>query len=690
MTIEPTVQTTLNGRITHVEYQNDSTDFCVLDMLCDNDAPVRMCGNLSNPSPDDRLSVTGHYTAHPSIGRVFNFTHYHLKHTIDTNALRDQLSERTGLAKQQCEDLIACFGDDVYRMIETSPERLTAVRTINRQDADLAHNRLNASQYEDRLTRELMHCGLNASVIVELERAMGKSNDQRADPLHNPFLFTQYLNDVPIERSMALAKALSVSLPLEQQTAQLIDALRKRAKQGHTHTNRHELDDLDSTDLPLQHAIDLAIKRDLIRSNEKGQVALRSIRSADIGWQRELTRLLRASRTLDTTIRSKALTPFLAKRFQTSTMQGIILKLLAHKTILAHCVHQDAAQQLALQLSRIYEYLGAEVTVLYRHTPRHDDNTYRNVRDWVASTDMDRPEPKRCDQLIVLDAHCFDAHEMFAALVALPAHAGLTLIGDRRAPPPFGVGQPWLDTYAKAPIVRIDVPEADHPLRDIEAKLDDKTTPVLPTALNRKAPLNIVPASDEDLLRQTTSLVSVIVALIVNKALMSRQVKLFAPADWITNDTNNALSQLLNNEADQECLGRFRVNDTVCFTRPYDDSNGTHLAALERLTVASIHQDRVTLERINKQRVVINVNDLRYARIDHLAPPQAEQGNRFDVAIVIVPERSALPWKVRHLLSCMRQAKQVFIVGSLSAVHTAFITADQPRLTDNALLEEAA
>ncbi|MCL1819808.1 MAG: AAA family ATPase, partial [Oscillospiraceae bacterium] len=127
----------LTGTVDSVVYTKDATGYAVLRVTASDGAAVTMVGCIPQPVPGETIEASGRWVTHSSFGRQFEVTGVERAMPASSNALLAYLKSGTlpGVGSVTAKLLLDKFGNDILEIIETAPEKLTAIKGISRKRA---------------------------------------------------------------------------------------------------------------------------------------------------------------------------------------------------------------------------------------------------------------------------------------------------------------------------------------------------------------------------------------------------------------------------------------------------------------------------------------------------------------------------------------------------------------------------
>ncbi|NIM07190.1 MAG: ATP-dependent RecD-like DNA helicase, partial [Armatimonadetes bacterium] len=125
---------TLNGRISRVVHHNDDDGWTVARFkVAGYEDTVTIVGHLAEPQANQSLQVVGEWVRHPQYGDQFKFSRYQLERPTGPEGLVLYLSSGIlkGVGPVIAKRMVEAFGEEVLRILDEEPERLTEVSGIS-------------------------------------------------------------------------------------------------------------------------------------------------------------------------------------------------------------------------------------------------------------------------------------------------------------------------------------------------------------------------------------------------------------------------------------------------------------------------------------------------------------------------------------------------------------------------------
>jgi exodeoxyribonuclease V alpha subunit len=480
LTAEPPAADTVSGSIERVVFHNPETGFTVLRVKAGAGGElVTVVGEIAPASPGEVVRAEGEWQDSPSFGRQFRARTLDLMPPSTLDGIEAYLASGMikGVGRSLARKLVRAFGEQVFEVIERTPERLHRIPGIGEGLA----RRIASAWEEQRAVRDIMlflHSnGLSPARAGRVFETYGQS--AIATVSRNPYRLAHDIRGIGFASADQLARRLGIpsNSPFRIK-AGLDHVLGEAQGQGHCALPREELAARASHLLQVEPA---AIEPVLADEVAAGALLEDQIEGVVCVF---LPLLLRAERDI-----AEAFARLAAGRppWQIADPEGAAARA-EERLGLALAPSQHDALRLALA-SRVLVITGgpgtgkttlvrailaaleqARVDVLLaaptgRAARRLGESTGAEARTLHRLLEADpgrgfrrgAERPLACDLLVVDEVSMVDVPLMQALLAALPEEAGLLLIGDVDQLPSIGPGQVLADLIDsdRVPVVRL-------------------------------------------------------------------------------------------------------------------------------------------------------------------------------------------------------------------------------------------
>ena len=126
----------MNGTVEQIVYRNEKNQYTVLEMN-NGEELVTVVGCMPFLSVGEELHVIGTWGSHPSFGPQFKAQICERSRPATAAAMLKYLSSGAvkGIGPAMAARLVEKFGENVLKVLEEDPERLSTIRGISREKA---------------------------------------------------------------------------------------------------------------------------------------------------------------------------------------------------------------------------------------------------------------------------------------------------------------------------------------------------------------------------------------------------------------------------------------------------------------------------------------------------------------------------------------------------------------------------
>lgn len=228
-------QELVSGTIAAVVFENPENGYAVVKLDSDDGGLITVVGTIPAPAAGERLIVTGKWTAHATYGRQLEAEFLERLLPDSTAEICAYLSSRAvrGVGPKTAEKIVAAFGTDSLKILETAPERLTEIDGISRKKALEIGASFRQQVAVRRLIEFLAGYRIPAQVAVRLYRVYGAQSLGRVQ--EDPYLLAQ----PQFGAGFGAADQLALELGFDGDDARRVEAgvifeLRHNLTNGHT------------------------------------------------------------------------------------------------------------------------------------------------------------------------------------------------------------------------------------------------------------------------------------------------------------------------------------------------------------------------------------------------------------------------------------------------------------------------
>ena len=449
-------QELVSGTIAAVVFENPENGYAVVKLDSDDGGLITVVGTIPAPAAGERLIVTGKWTAHATYGRQLEAEFLERLLPDSTAEIRAYLSSRAvrGVGPKTAEKIVAAFGTDSLKILETAPERLTEIDGISRKKALEIGASFRQQVAVRRLIEFLAGYRIPAQVAVRLYRVYGAQSLGRVQ--EDPYLLAQ----PQFGAGFGAADQLALELGFDGDDARRVEAgvifeLRHNLTNGHTFLPQDKLVAATSQLLSLEAEPVIAA---VDRLTELGRVEHSTIAGIAAVY---LPEYYEAETAIAARIRAMAQHPPAPLPDAERVLQGIeaiegityaerqrdAIRMAAERRIMILTGGPGTGKTTVLSgILTLFSKLGRKTLLaaptgraakrLSELTGRDAATVHRLLEAQVSPENgemffaRNEDEPLECDAVIVDEMSMVDVLLMHSLLEALPQEACLVLVGD--------------------------------------------------------------------------------------------------------------------------------------------------------------------------------------------------------------------------------------------------------------------
>jgi exodeoxyribonuclease V alpha subunit len=462
----------LSGAVERVAFHSEETGFCVLRVKARGHRHlVTVVGTAPAITPGEFIACQGGWVTHPTYGLQFQTTLLHVVPPSTLEGIEKYLASGRvkGIGPHFAKKLVRAFGEQVFEVIERTPERLTELEGIGPK----RQQHVVEAWAEQKVVRDIMvflHAnGVGTARAVRIYKTYG--DDAIAQVRDNPYRLALDIPSIGFQTADTIAQRLGIAPDaVIRAQAGLRHVLQEAASEGHCAVTQDDLMETASTllEIPaatLEQALDLERREERVTADTiagKPCCFLTPLYQAEVGVATHLRRLLdgplpwgrldpatllprveqQTQRTLSPSQRQAVAAALTTKVTvltggpgvgKTTIVTSILQALRAQNVQVVLCAPTGRAAK------RLAAATGLEAKTLHR-TLAFDPK----VRDFHHGPS----HPLKADLVVVDETSMVDIELMHRLLRAIPDPAALLLVGDVDQLPSVGPGAVLADIMA--------------------------------------------------------------------------------------------------------------------------------------------------------------------------------------------------------------------------------------------------
>jgi exodeoxyribonuclease V alpha subunit len=466
-----------------VTFHNAENGFCVLRVKARGHRDqVSVIGHAATISAGEWITASGEWTNDRVHGQQFRARFVRTAAPTSTDGIERYLASGMirGIGPVYAKKMVKAFGEKVFDIIESSPERLNEIAGIGKVRA----RRITDAWAEQKIVREIMvflHShGVGTARAVRIFKTYGADAVQVMS--ENPYRLARDIRGIGFKTADAIAMKLGIEkTAMVRIRAGISYALSEAMSDGHCGLPVNELVPLAvgllevSSEL-VQTALDLELADDTVVDDSVGEtpcIFLAGLHRAEITIAKRIHRLVNGTLPWAYIEPDKAL-PWIEQKTGLSLAESqaaavrlaLMSKVLVitggpgvgKTTIVNSILRILSVKSIKLQLcaptgraaKRMSEATGFEARTIHR---------LLEVDPKSGAFKRDADNPIDCDMLVVDEASMVDVLLMQSLMKAIPDHAALLIVGDIDQLPSVGPGQVLADVIASGAVTVVRLTE---------------------------------------------------------------------------------------------------------------------------------------------------------------------------------------------------------------------------------------
>ena len=158
-------ETTIMGTVLSVVFQNEENGYAVLRLVTDDGELLTLVGCVPCAAPGENLTATGSFSSHPQYGEQFSASEVERYLPSNETEILNYLASGIvrGVGPATAEKLVARFGIETLQVLESEPEKLTAIKGMTARRAQEISAAFNEQMGLRRVMEFLAHYDLPAA-----------------------------------------------------------------------------------------------------------------------------------------------------------------------------------------------------------------------------------------------------------------------------------------------------------------------------------------------------------------------------------------------------------------------------------------------------------------------------------------------------------------------------------------------
>ena len=200
----------LTGTVERITFRNDENGYTVSRFLTDRSGLVTVIGYFASINVGEHLTLSGKWVEHPKFGRQFEMNSYHMSAPATLVGMEKYLASGliTGIGPVYAKKIVGHFGEDVFRVIDETPERIQEVPGIGPKKAKGLVTAFRKQQAIRGLMMFLQEHGVYPSIAIKIFKEYG--DDAVRVLKENPYTLADDIFGVGFKTADSVAKKLGM------------------------------------------------------------------------------------------------------------------------------------------------------------------------------------------------------------------------------------------------------------------------------------------------------------------------------------------------------------------------------------------------------------------------------------------------------------------------------------------------
>lgn len=258
--------------VSDIVYKNPDNGYVICEVNSPDEGTFFAVGYMPTVSEGETVRLTGDWVTHHEYGEQFKVELYETVMPTEGTAIIKYLSSGIikGVREATAKKLYEAFGDDVFNVLATDPQRIATVKGIGIDRANLMCYSFNEQRSVQNIVMFLQQYNITANTAIKIHKIFG--NDSVNVIKKNPYMLASAVDGVSFKTADNIAYNLGLPKNSPQRIACAVTYILRDAAytNGHTYMPKtlfmeHIVYMLDITEREAENAIaELIANRDII------------------------------------------------------------------------------------------------------------------------------------------------------------------------------------------------------------------------------------------------------------------------------------------------------------------------------------------------------------------------------------------------------------------------------------------
>ena len=200
-------KTRITGEITRIRFHNPDTGFVVVDIRCDDERDLTVCGVMPGCAEGQSFESDGRFEKHETFGLRFRVEEFRIVPPSTIAGIERFLRYQIrGIGPKTAAAIVKHFGKETIRILDLYPGRLCEVPKIGKQKAEtIAKVWKNSREHREDMIF-LQGLGLTPAYCQKLMRCYGERTVEMVRA--NPYRLAEDINGIGFLKADAVAREL--------------------------------------------------------------------------------------------------------------------------------------------------------------------------------------------------------------------------------------------------------------------------------------------------------------------------------------------------------------------------------------------------------------------------------------------------------------------------------------------------
>lgn len=268
----------INGIIDNIVYSNPDNGYAICEIDSKEEGQFYAVGYMPSITEGENAELTGSWTMHPEYGEQFKVELYRTIMPSDETAIIKYLASGVikGVREATAKKLFAEFGSDVFNVMSTEPDKLSRIKGISKDKAEIICKSFNEQRSVQNIIMFLQQYNISPNLAVKINKVFGAEAITRIK--ENPYSLASAFDGITFRTADSIAFSLGIPKNSPTRISCGIIYFLKDAAYANGHTcmpksllTEHAVYELQVSETEVQNALsELIASRDIIIDKTDG------------------------------------------------------------------------------------------------------------------------------------------------------------------------------------------------------------------------------------------------------------------------------------------------------------------------------------------------------------------------------------------------------------------------------------